>query len=452
MQFFLYIYAARVLGVDLFGVFSFGFAVVSLLSITMDLGVSNYMVQQLSRDSGKTARYTGAGLAAKSGLIGVGLVLILMVGVVMQKEGEAMWVLLILGTGSVLDNITALFYATFEAREEMHYPAGIIAVSNFVMSATGLALLFFRPHLLGFCLVFVLGAFLRLVLSGIWSIRRYGFPKFPDGWDPIFQLVRQGLPFAMVTIFVSIYYYIDTVILAAFCDNTTVGHYNAAYRLLEAPLFISQAVTTALFPAASKLFSRNREELRRLTAQAFQKTWAFGLSVALATALMAENLIDRIYGDAYGPSGALLAILIFSVAIIMPSTICGTTIRAIDKQRVSALVTGIGAALNIVINLILVPHYGAAGAAWATVATEVFVLVVYVGLVWRYVGPVFNGAALARMALLVGLWIGAFHFMRHWDVLIQMGCCTGLFVPFMLAARFLTVGEVRRLAHRGVAG
>ncbi len=445
MQFFLFIYAARQLGVHAFGIFSFGYATVSMLAIAMDLGLSTYLVQVVSRKPESTRAYMARSLLAKAVLIGPAFLLILLVGFFAQRDAQTLLVLSILGFGTIFDSLTVVFYSAFEAHEKMAYPAVVIAVSNFFMSLLGILLLYFRQDLLLLCVVYSAGALLRLGFAGTWCIRHFGRPHWRALQPSIFELLRLSLPFALVSIFVSIYYYIDTVILSLFCSEEIVGQYNAAYRLLEAPLFVIQAVTTALFPAAAKIYAADPSELKPVMSQLIEKACGFGLSVAVVTAILSGKLIELVYGTTYGPAGPLLAVLIFSAAVIMPSTVCGTVLRAIGRQTVSAWVTGLGALLNILINFVLIPFWGAMGAAWATLITEGFVLVVYFTLIFRLIGAVGRWQTLVRAVFLTGLWSLTLFLTRSWHVLFQILLCTALFFPFLSVAGILTVEEVRRL-------
>jgi O-antigen/teichoic acid export membrane protein len=397
LQFLLFIYAARVLGAKDFGLFSFAFALVSLMAVFMDLGISRYTVQQLSRDLKKIPAFMGACFVVKGVLIPVGLLLIISVGLQLQKESGALCLLLVLGGYVALDSLTMTFYAVFQAEEKMDYQAVIVVISNTIMSITGLVLLYFLPNLLIFGSVYLFGGCLRFALSGWWCIKKYGPPAWESNIALHLDLLKMGIPFALVTIFVTIYYYIDTLILTAYCGKEIVGYYNASYRLVEGPLFIISALTTALFPAASKLFTQDKHKLKDLMNMLFQRVVLIGFTLSFVIAFFSDQLIGLIYGIEYQKASQALPVLIFSVSIIMPSTILGTAIRAMDKQAISAWVTGLGAFLNVVLNLIVIPRYSFVGAAWTTLTTEAFVLITYFVLVWRYLGPIIYFGSVFRI-------------------------------------------------------
>lgn len=402
LQFLLFIYAARSLGAQGFGVFSFGLALSGLFSVFMDPGISTYSTQQMSREREAIPRFIGQSLLAQTSLILPCLAIIGLGTVFLGKPRETILAVLALGVQAALNSLTASFHAAFQATEDMHYEAGILAVSNLIMSLLGFVLLYYFQNVLSLCLAYVVGALLRFSGAALVAQKKYGPPLPVFSFLPLWRLIRKGFPFALVTIFVTIYYYVDSLMLESFCGERIVGLYNAAYKLIEAPLFISAALTTAIFPAAARLYRDNRQDLRQVASQAFTKMLAVGLLLTVIIAYCADGIIIVLYGEEYRESAQVLPILIFSVAIIMPSTICGTTIRAMDRQGTSALVTGAGAVFNVLLNLLVIPRYSLVGAAWTTVATEVFILILYYRIIARELGSIIDSTTLLRLGGMAG--------------------------------------------------
>ena len=86
--------------------------------------------------------------------------------------------------------------------------------------------------------------------------------------------------------------------------------------------------------------------------------------------LLAYPLIRFLYSSAYLPSAHGLQILIWDIPFLMYSSFCGNITTVVNKEHAAARIYGINAAVNIVLNLILVPHYGLVAAAAVTVITD----------------------------------------------------------------------------------
>ncbi|MCI5127087.1 MAG: flippase [Candidatus Electrothrix sp. AS4_5] len=446
LQFFLFIYAARILGVDNFGIFSFGYVLVNMLGLTMDLGMSSYTIQQVSRDYKKTSIYLGASLYARSFLIVLGYILIIGIGLIMGKDELSMKVLFILTTAEMLNNIEKSFDAVFRAHEKMYYLAITISISNLVMTLMGFVLLFYSQDVLYYCYAILLGAFLRLLFGAYWCLKKFGAPSFEFDFNFILQLLRKSFPFVVGGLFVTIYYNIDTIFLDITEGKQTVAYYSAAYRLLEAPLFINTAIRSALFPALSRLYKSNRDELGKVVSNFFYKELALGVSVAIIAAFLAEDIIRMIYGEEYILAARALPILIFSLAIIMPSTVCGVTIRAMDRQNVSAVIAGGGVVINIILNLFFIPRYSYLGAAWATLLTEFAMLCLNVKMVGQYTTiKILNAVYFGRLVMMGCSLLLFLYLMNNIGFWVQLVGSTLLILPIMLLTGIISIKDMKKM-------
>ncbi|XCN75099.1 MAG: flippase [Candidatus Electrothrix aestuarii] len=450
LQFFFFIYAARSLGPKYFGIFSFAYVLVRILEISMDMGVSRYSVQQVSRDLQKAPQYLGASLTIKIFLIISGYLLIIGTGYIMNGDALSMKVLFLLAAVAVFDNLALPFGSVFGAHQKMEYSAVIISVSNLTMCLVGFTFLYYSKDILLFCLAFVIGAFLRLSFNVFWCIKKYGMPEFNNfNRFSLWDLLKKSIPFSLMNIFVTIYYHVDSVMLQVFDGYKVVGQYNAAYRLIDAPLFISMSVTTALFPAISRLYyKKENQKLQKLISESFKKILATGLFISITAAFLADDLISIIYGEEYAAAADVLPVLIFGVACIMPGSICNTVVRASDRQSLSAIIAGGGVIFNIVLNLLLIPKYSLLGAAWATLATEMIMAGIYTVAVKEHIKLLFKLDQIIRILifpLLLVIFLYVTQAAGVWFQLIGAGVS---FFPFMLITGLITRKELTSLLER----
>ncbi len=449
-QFVMFIYAARSLGAVDFGIYSFANVLVMIIGHFMDMGLYRYCIQQTSRNLKTVPMYLGASLVAKFFLIIIGYAMIMGAGLALNKDALTLKVLLVLATAQAFHNLAMPFDSAFAAQEKMQYSAVIISVSNIIMSLSGIAFLYYSRSVLLFSIALAIGAFLRFILMAFWYLKKNGIPMFNFDFSFVGHLVKKGVPFLLSIFFISIYNDIDSVMLDMFDGEKTVGYYNAAYRLIEAPLLISESLIIALFPAVSRLYQEESETLKTLFSESFYKSLAFGLSVACVTAFLSKDLILFLYGPEYVQSGQVLPILIFGLVFIMPASICGTTLRSTDRQTIGMFVGGGGVVLNIMLNLILIPKYSLIGAAWATLATEVIVAGIYIQLVRHYViGNFFQLAYLVKVIILPSLLFIFLFLTASVGLWFQVTGCIILFFPCMLLSGVMSTAELRSVFSRG---
>jgi O-antigen/teichoic acid export membrane protein len=160
------------------------------------------------------------------------------------------------------------------------------------------------------------------------------------------------------------FYSIDTMMLGGMTDSVQTGLYSAAYRLLLLVLAIYYFVMQAVYPRLAKTPENHRSI--RIFQLPLLLAFAVGICVAIVMALMRAPLIHLLYGHAFAPSTALAGPLLFAIPLDFVTSVLLTALVAWDFPRrvLAATATAVGA--NVLLNLFLIPRYGALGAAYAT--------------------------------------------------------------------------------------
>jgi len=163
-------------------------------------------------------------------------------------------------------------------------------------------------------------------------------------------------------------------------DNSTVGYYTAAYNIMGVFSFVPNSFVSALFPVMSISFRDSDESLIEIFHKGIKYLYLLALPMALGVTLLRSEIVELIYGSGFIPSEKPLAILIWAEFFVFLDVLLGNMLLSINKERWTMLSSGLGAFLNIALNLILIPNYGMIGAAVATFATEFsfFILFLFV--------------------------------------------------------------------------
>lgn len=193
------------------------------------------------------------------------------------------------------------------------------------------------------------------------------------------HLAREALPLMLNSLLATAFIQIDVLILQPLQGTTVVGHYNAAYKFLNALNIVPAAVVLAAFPLMARAVG-NSHELGRW----FVRSWRVlattcALSVAFLS-IFAEPLIDAILGPQYLPETAVaLAILIWFLPFSYLNGTLQYVVIASNRQWWLTPVFLITTLFNIGLNLALVPTWGFVAAAATTIASEGVLLA---GLAW----------------------------------------------------------------------
>ena len=223
-------------------------------------------------------------------------------------------------------------------------------------------------------------------------------------------VVKEAWPFALTAVFVSIYYWIDSVMLSYMKGDEVVGWYNAAYRLILFLLVIPSIYFTTLYPIMSRLFESSKDSLKLTFERSFKYMSMLAFPIGVGTTLLADRIIILIFGPEYMPASRALQILIWSVVCIYLSSSYGQLVRSSNKQDIEMKITAIGAVLNTVLNFIFIPKFSYVGASVTTLATEFFVLLVYIYVLCeseisiRHLGKHVGRALIASIIMGVFVW------------------------------------------------
>jgi O-antigen/teichoic acid export membrane protein len=182
--------------------------------------------------------------------------------------------------------------------------------------------------------------------------------------------IRAGIPLAITYLLTTVYFKLDVPILQHYRTYAEVGWYTFAYRPFEALLFIPATLRTVVFPVLSIYY---RDAPNRVLASAeklFKGLAIIGWPITVGLFLLAPQFIDLLTSR-FPQSAASLRILAIAVVFMFVDNTFPAVLNAIDRQKRYAYVALSGLVINLGLNLILIPRFGYIGASWATVATEI---------------------------------------------------------------------------------
>ena len=166
------------------------------------------------------------------------------------------------------------------------------------------------------------------------------------------------------------YFWIDALLVRELAGETEAGGYNAAYRLFNLALLVATYAGASAMP----LFAAAREEQRAELARLGRALACGGLALALLVAALAEPLLELPFGAEFAPAAPALRALAVAIAAIHVSSWTLTRLTAEGRSRWIAALSFLALGLNLGLDLWWIPSHGALGAAWATSATEVAVM------------------------------------------------------------------------------
>lgn len=258
-----------------------------------------------------------------------------------------------------------------------------------------------------------------------------------------------GIFFAM-TCATTIYTNLDTVMLGVMKTDADVGYYYAAIRIKTILLSIVTSLGTVLLPRVSYYVQVGRmDEFRRISRKAINFVFLIASPMMLYFILFARQGIYFLSSEAYHGAVAPMQIIMPTLLVVGLTNIMGIQILVpLGKERIVLRSQIVGAVTDLILNMILIPRYAAAGAAFGTLMAEAAVFVVQVFALWEEMVPAYKGVHYLRIgaALAAGtmasLWVVGLHLGSLVTLIITAICFFGAYGIVLLVLREPLVVEM----------
>ncbi len=180
------------------------------------------------------------------------------------------------------------------------------------------------------------------------------------------EIFNYSLPLAFISIGFIALTEIDTIMIGYFSTTAEVGTYAVAKQIINKLPHIAMAISMGTMPVYAKMNKENKEELKTKFYSITKTTIAIYAIIALLLFSLSSKLIPFLFGEEY--INAILPLQILSVYLFFMgmSIILGSFLDYTGNAKKRAYNISATIVLNIVLNIVLVPRYGAIGAALAT--------------------------------------------------------------------------------------
>jgi O-antigen/teichoic acid export membrane protein len=183
-------------------------------------------------------------------------------------------------------------------------------------------------------------------------------------------LLRQALPIAISLAFGVIYLRV-LVILCGFLTSTTqTGYFGTSFRAFEVLWGLPILMLSAALPLLAVAGRDDRARLVGALQTMTEAALIFGLFIAIAIAVGARPILIALGGDQYRGASNTMRIQICAIVLVFVGQAWQLALVALHHQRAIAIANGVALVVVIVMGLILVPPFGAVGAAIAAVVAE----------------------------------------------------------------------------------
>lgn len=378
------IFLTRYLGPEEFGKYSFAYAFVSLFSIFIAFGLEPLIVREVARDFNLTNKYFINVSFIKLFFCFISLVLICICLSLMQKSVDIFVMVLVVFFAFFPGCIASVLVSLFNSHQSMEYPSIIAIITRIITISLSIYLLFLGFGTLSIMIIGSFGSIISLVSLFYFRKKINLVLNFKIDIPFCKELIKKAIPFFGFSVLATYYWKIDMTMLSCMKGNIAVGQYSAAYRIIDALLFIPGGFMVSIYPIMSKLFITDLQKLKKMFEISFKYLFLLILPITTGIILLADKIILLLFKEKYLPSVPALQILMLALLFLYIKYPLGNLFTSINKMHILTISTAFGLIINVLLNLFFIKKWSFIGASITTFMCEAITFLVLIYLAVKY--------------------------------------------------------------------
>jgi len=366
------IFGARVLGTAGWGVFSYAVTLAGFFTSFMDPGINAVLMREAPKaEESEKKTFLSTTLVIKLILVAVAGLFVLFVAPSFSTLPGAKALIPIVVLIIAFDTMREFFSAFIRTMEKMEWEAGIFLLTNLVIVIAGFIFLATSPTPGAFGWAYVAGTAVGAI-TATFVLRRYLKNIFSFFRTRLIKpIVSSAWPFAITGALGVLLTNTDILIISWMRTASDVGIYSAAIRIVQVFYIVPLVLQLSTLPLFARLAHNDNKKFRAGLERTVGIIFLISIPMALCGAILGTQIIQLVFGAAYVPGSLAFKILMLTLIVDFPATIISAAIFAYNHQKsliIASLIGGIG---NVVFDLILIPKFGIAGSAVATLIAQI---------------------------------------------------------------------------------
>lgn len=362
--------SARYLGPSNYGVINYAASLVAFAMTVMQLGLPSLLVQEYVRSPEREGEIMGtclvmnfvAALACMVGVTGFAMV-------ANRGDQTTIYVCALYSTSLIFYVFEMLQY-WFQARLLSKYSSLAALAAYVVVSIYKIYILASGKSVYWFAVTYAL----EYAAAGLMMVilyRKQGAMKWSFSFQLAKELLSKSKYYILAFLMSKIYQYTDHIMLQNMIGAAENGYYSAAATCTGVVSFVYAAIIDSARPVVLESKQKSRESFERNVTGLYAVICYVCFAQSLCFTVLAKLIVHILYGAEYYAAVPVLQILVWQLAFSYMGSVRNIWILAEEKYSILWRINLTGAITNVVLNAILIPRWGACGAAFASVATQI---------------------------------------------------------------------------------
>jgi O-antigen/teichoic acid export membrane protein len=365
------IYGARVLGAAGWGVFSYAVTLAGFFTLFVDPGINAMLIREGSKAS-EEERFTlfSTTFVIKICALAASVLVVIFIAPFFSTLPGAKILLPLVALIIVFDGLREFFASLLRAMERMEWDAGAFLLTNLGIVIAGFLFLHFATTPDSLAWAYVAGTAIGAITAAI-VIRKY-FKKIVSSFSRslVMPIILAAWPFAVMGILGALLTNTDIIIISWMRTAADVGIYSAAIRLVQLFYLVPGVLQFSTLPAFAR-FANDNVKFRAALERTVTLIFFVSIPLSLGGIILGTQVMGLIFGSAYIAGGLALSILMASMFFDFAGGIVSSAVFALNYQKKLIAASAIGGLSNLIFDLLLIPHFGIAGSAIATLIAQI---------------------------------------------------------------------------------
>lgn len=362
-------FVARYLGTTNYGLINYGLAFIAIFTTIGQLGLGEIIVHEIIKNRKNTGNIIGTTIGLRLCSAFLSIIIIYVLVLYLNPNETIVHIITFIQSLSLLFVAVDTVHYWFQSNLESKYAVISKSIAFTIVSIWRLLLVYFAASVEFFAFATILETFVIGVFLIVFYFKFKG-PRFSFSFKTAKYLLSKSYYFLISGVLVTIYTQMDKILLGHLTDGATVGIFTAAMAVSGMWLFVPYALIDSARPIIMSLKEENEELYTKRFKQLYSVIIWFSIFASLFITAISKFIILIIYGSQYTDSITVLKILIWSKLFALMGVTRTIWLITEDKNKYQIIFLLIGAVTNVVLNLLLIPKYGAIGAAFGTLLAE----------------------------------------------------------------------------------
>ena len=370
----------NVVGNEMYGFYISIFNLSYILNILLDLGITNYNTRNIARHPQLIGKHLSGILGIKLCLLALYVVITFSVGALLGYRSAEFRLLAWLCLAQGLNSLILYLRSNFEGLLLFRWDS-LFSVLDRVLMILICGTMIWSPLRQHFNIMwFVYAQVVAYALTAILALavigHKAGLRRIHWDWRFFAVVLKQSAPFALLVLLMASYNRLDPILLRRMASDAAAGIYAGAFRLLDALSMIAYLVSVPLLPVfARQCKEGDPSEVASTVRMVFPAVMAFAVTAAVTLSAISTDVMQLLYpgqGMQYAP---VFRVVVYGIIPICITYVFGTLLTADGRLLQLNIFASVSLILNVLVNIILIPHLGAVGSAWASLTAQGFMAI-----------------------------------------------------------------------------